>query len=128
VKRDAELARSENAGEANPVSMRDSRLVRRPLVGAESAGYVVYHAVIITWLLVGVFGIAKLACGGAVAFSCSPSLREARWFERDAASSPSVCGLPLEIDEQLAISLEANVIEKAEPPTAAKELRLCVET
>ena len=41
--------------------MRDSRLVRKPLVGAESAGYIVYHAVIIAWLLVAVFGIAKLA-------------------------------------------------------------------
>jgi hypothetical protein len=41
--------------------MPDSRLVRKPLVGAESAGYVIYHAVIVTWLLVAVFGITELA-------------------------------------------------------------------
>jgi hypothetical protein len=33
--------------------------VRKPLAGAEAAGYAVYHAVVITWLLVAAFGVAK---------------------------------------------------------------------
>jgi hypothetical protein len=59
--RDTDLTKIEKAGEARPASMPDSGLVRKPLVGAESAGYVIYHAVIVTWLLVAVFGIAELA-------------------------------------------------------------------
>jgi hypothetical protein len=60
-RRDTDLTKIEKAGEAGPASIRDSGLVRKPLVGAESAGYVIYHAVIVTWLLVAVFGIAELA-------------------------------------------------------------------
>jgi hypothetical protein len=36
------------------------RLVCKQFIGAETAGYVVYHAVIITWLLMAAFGLAKL--------------------------------------------------------------------
>ena len=59
--RDEALAAIEKAGEPRPSSREEQGLLRKPLVGAEAAGYVVYHAVIITWLLVAAFGIAKLA-------------------------------------------------------------------
>jgi hypothetical protein len=32
----------------------------RPFVGAEAAGYVVYHAVAVAWLVVAGFGVANL--------------------------------------------------------------------
>jgi hypothetical protein len=59
--RDESLAAIEKAGEPRPTSRGEHGLLRKPLVGAEAAGYVVYHAVIITWLLVAAFGAAKLA-------------------------------------------------------------------
>jgi hypothetical protein len=31
-----------------------------PFVGAEAAGYVVYHAVAMAWLVVAAFGVANL--------------------------------------------------------------------
>jgi hypothetical protein len=58
--RDEALAAIEKAGEPGPTSRREHGLIRKPLVGAEAAGYVVYHAVIVTWLLVAAFGVAKL--------------------------------------------------------------------
>jgi hypothetical protein len=58
--RDEALTASEQTGEPRPTSKRERGLLRKPLVGAEAAGYVVYHAVIITWLLVAAFGVAKL--------------------------------------------------------------------
>jgi hypothetical protein len=61
-RRDKDLRRLEEAGKARRASTRDRRgFVRKSLVGAEVAGYIIYHAVIITWLLVAAFGIAKLA-------------------------------------------------------------------
>ena len=58
--RDEALTAIEKAGEPRPTSEREHGLLRKPLVGAEAAGYVIYHAVIITWLLVAAFGVAKL--------------------------------------------------------------------
>ena len=59
--RDESLTAIETAGEPRPTSKREHGLFDKPLVGAEAAGYIVYHAVIVTWLLVAAFGIAKLA-------------------------------------------------------------------
>jgi hypothetical protein len=58
--RDEALTASEQTGEPRPTSKRERGLFRKPLVGAEAAGYVVYHTVIITWLLVAAFGLVKL--------------------------------------------------------------------
>ena len=59
--RDESLAAIEKAGEPGPTSRGEHGLFHKPLVGAEAAGYIVYHAVIVTWLLVAAFGITKLA-------------------------------------------------------------------
>jgi hypothetical protein len=59
--RDDALTAIEKAGEPRPTSRGEHGLFDKPLVGAEAAGYIVYHAVIVTWLLVAAFGIAKLA-------------------------------------------------------------------
>ena len=59
--REDALTAIEKEGEPTPTSKPEHSLLRKPLVGAEAAGYVIYHAVIITWLLVAAFGIAQLA-------------------------------------------------------------------
>jgi quercetin dioxygenase-like cupin family protein len=61
--RDEDLTAIEKkqACEPTPAPQRKHGLVRKRFVGAEAAGYVVYHAVIIAWLLVAAFGLAKLA-------------------------------------------------------------------
>ncbi len=58
--RDEALTAIELAGEPRPTAGRDRGLLRKPLVGAEAAGYVIYHAVIVTWLLVAAFGVARV--------------------------------------------------------------------
>ena len=46
----------------NPEDMetRHRRVLDTPFVGAEAAGYVVYHAVAVAWLVVAAFGVANL--------------------------------------------------------------------
>ena len=39
---------------------RHRRVLDTPFVGAEAAGYVVYHAVAVAWLVVAAFGVASL--------------------------------------------------------------------
>jgi hypothetical protein len=58
--REDALTAIEKAGGPTLTSKPEHSLLRKPLVGAEAAGYIVYHAVIITWLLVAAFGVAKL--------------------------------------------------------------------
>ena len=45
-----------------PTAVQMSRrgALDRPFVGAEAAGYVVYHAVAVAWLVVAAFGVANL--------------------------------------------------------------------
>jgi hypothetical protein len=65
--RDDRYAKAERAGEvlqqaparARPLVKRP--LAERPLIGAESAGYVVYHAVMAAWLVVAIVGIVDAA-------------------------------------------------------------------
>lgn len=58
--RDARLKEKELAGEPPPPGERQSRFLQKPLIGAEAAGYLVYHAVIFAWLAIGAIGLYKL--------------------------------------------------------------------
>jgi hypothetical protein len=52
-----------NPDEAPPTATMQTRRRRgldTPFVGAEAAGYVVYHAVAVAWLVVAAFGVANL--------------------------------------------------------------------
>jgi len=52
-----------NPDEAPPtatIQTRRRRVLDTPFVGAEAAGYVVYHAVAVAWLVVAAFGVANL--------------------------------------------------------------------
>lgn len=57
--RDKNLADAESSGrKQDAVAQRG--LIPRPFIGAEAAGYVVYHAVLASWLALIGFGIVKL--------------------------------------------------------------------
>ncbi|SRR5712691_6217845 len=58
--RDKELKEAESGGRKQDTEV-PLGLLRKPFVGAEAAGYVIYHAVIASWLAVAAFGIVKLA-------------------------------------------------------------------
>jgi hypothetical protein len=57
--RDATLTDSERADRTAALSPTNG-VVGRPFVGAEAAGYLVYHAVMVAWVLVAIFGAVKL--------------------------------------------------------------------
>jgi hypothetical protein len=58
--RDERLKAMELAGETAPRGERQTRLLRKPLIGAEAAGYLVYHAVTFAWLAIGGIGLYEL--------------------------------------------------------------------
>lgn len=58
--REAELGSLELAGGRGGSAGAPGGLWRKPFVGAEAAGYVVYHAAILGWLLLAVYGLVKL--------------------------------------------------------------------
>jgi len=59
-RRDSELGELERAGGRRLPPEARPGLWRKPFVGAEAAGYVVYHAVIVSWLALAIFGLVKL--------------------------------------------------------------------
>jgi hypothetical protein len=38
-----------------------SRLLKKSFIGAETAGYLIYHSVVAAWLFVAALGVAELA-------------------------------------------------------------------
>jgi hypothetical protein len=58
--RDKNLKKTELSGQPSLRPDEARGLTRRPFIGAEAAGYVVYHAVISVWLVVGGLGVANL--------------------------------------------------------------------
>ena len=59
--RDANLTATEVSGGRKDAREQRVGLSRKPFIGAEAAGYLVYHTVIAAWLVVIVLGVAKLA-------------------------------------------------------------------
>ena len=73
-KRDKEFSDAENEGRPKKKPSEETRIPwRKPLVGAEAAGYIVYHSVILAWVLVVVLGLSKLDNGGPSRSSSSSS-------------------------------------------------------
>jgi hypothetical protein len=58
--RDKNLKEMETSGAQTHSTEHQPSLIQRPFIGAEAAGYLVYHAVIGAWLFVLGFGIAEL--------------------------------------------------------------------
>jgi hypothetical protein len=58
--RDKNLKEMETSGAQTHSTEHQPGLIQRPFIGAEAAGYLVYHAVIGAWLFVLGFGIAEL--------------------------------------------------------------------
>ena len=48
-------------GERPPQGELQSALPKKPFIGAETAGYLIYHSVIAAWLFVAALGVAELA-------------------------------------------------------------------
>jgi hypothetical protein len=59
--RDRRLKEQETSGEPPPQEESQSALRKKPFVGAETAGYLIYHAVIAVWLFVAALGVVELA-------------------------------------------------------------------
>jgi hypothetical protein len=58
--RDKQLEKAETSGQRVESEEPEAGLDRKPFIGAETAGYLVYHTVLGAWLFVTVLGIAKL--------------------------------------------------------------------
>lgn len=58
--RDVGLTERETSGQRTRRREEHTGLLRRPFVGAEATGYVVYHSLIATWLFVAGLGVAEL--------------------------------------------------------------------
>jgi len=59
--RDRRLTALEAAGQRPPQGELQSALSKKSFVGAEAAGYLIYHSVIAAWLFVAALGVAELA-------------------------------------------------------------------
>jgi hypothetical protein len=58
--RDKRLMALEETGQRPPQGEPQSALFKKSFIGAETAGYLIYHSVIAAWLLVAVLGVAEL--------------------------------------------------------------------
>jgi hypothetical protein len=59
--RDKLLTALETTGQRPPQGELQSALSKKSFIGAETAGYLIYHSVIAAWLLVAALGVAELA-------------------------------------------------------------------
>jgi len=59
--RDDQLTALEETGQRPPREDPQSVRLRKAFIGAEAAGYLIYHSVIAAWLLVAALGVAELA-------------------------------------------------------------------
>ena len=59
--RDEQLTALETTGQRPPQKEPRSRLLKKSFIGAETAGYLIYHSVIAAWLFVAALGVAELA-------------------------------------------------------------------
>jgi hypothetical protein len=59
-KRDKSLEELEVSGKKNEPGEQPSGLIKRPFIGAEAAGFTIYHTVFVAWLCVMGLGVVKL--------------------------------------------------------------------
>jgi hypothetical protein len=59
--RDKRLTALERTGQRPPPGEPQSALPQKSFIGAETAGYLIYHSVIAAWLFVAAVGVAELA-------------------------------------------------------------------
>lgn len=58
--RDERLAAAEKLGQRPPPGAPQRALPKKAFIGAETAGYLIYHSVIAAWLFVAALGVAEL--------------------------------------------------------------------